>query len=211
MTGSSRDEIDLAAAVKAEFLALSDLLEKADEDTWSAPSLCEGWRVREVVAHMTMPARYTAEQFGIEMSKREGDFTRLSNELAAQDADLPVATLIDCLRDPAMHAWEPPGGGLDGALSHAVIHGLDITNPLGLERCASDQTIGYLLKGLTSGGGYNHFGVELDAVQLRATDIDWEFGSGSSLLAAPAGDLVSLICGRELSSGPVAGERLNKS
>ena len=25
---------------------------------WDAPSLCEGWRTREVVAHMTMPARY---------------------------------------------------------------------------------------------------------------------------------------------------------
>jgi len=36
--------------------------------TWDAPTLCEGWQVRNVVAHVTMPARLTPEQFGAEMA-----------------------------------------------------------------------------------------------------------------------------------------------
>lgn len=32
-----------------------DLLADLDEAGWDHPSLCAGWRVREVVAHMTMP------------------------------------------------------------------------------------------------------------------------------------------------------------
>ena len=38
---------------------LADLL-AADVDAWGAPSLCAGWRVRHVVAHVTMPARLLA-------------------------------------------------------------------------------------------------------------------------------------------------------
>ena len=42
---------------------------------WDAPSLCEGWRTREVVAHMTMPARYSGPAFMAELEAAGGDFT----------------------------------------------------------------------------------------------------------------------------------------
>ena len=47
-----------AQDIAAECEALADLLERSEPAVWDAPSLCEGWRTREVVAHMTMPARY---------------------------------------------------------------------------------------------------------------------------------------------------------
>jgi uncharacterized protein (TIGR03083 family) len=49
---------DLQAGVAAEYIALASLLDTLSPDRWDAPSLCEGWRVREVVAHLTMAARY---------------------------------------------------------------------------------------------------------------------------------------------------------
>ena len=61
-----------------------------------------------------------------------GDFTKFSDEIAARDSRLPPADLVAVLRDNADNPWAPPGGGLAGALSHDVIHGLDITWPLGL-------------------------------------------------------------------------------
>ena len=75
-----------------------------------------------------MPARLTPEQFGAEMAAAGGDFTVLSDTVAARDAALPVADLLDQLRSPGLHAWQPPGGGAAGALSHAVIHSLDVTS-----------------------------------------------------------------------------------
>jgi hypothetical protein len=36
---------------------LADLLAATAVDTWDAPSLCEKWLVRHVIAHVTMPAR----------------------------------------------------------------------------------------------------------------------------------------------------------
>jgi len=67
--------IDLRTEIATEFLSLADLLETAPVSVWDAPSLCEGWRIREVVAHVTMPARYDAAAFMAEMATADGDFT----------------------------------------------------------------------------------------------------------------------------------------
>lgn len=48
---------DIRAAISAERSDLADLLEALPADQWNHPSLCEGWRVREVVAHIIMPFR----------------------------------------------------------------------------------------------------------------------------------------------------------
>ena len=57
------DDADLQPVVAAEFVALADLLGSATEAQWDTPSLCAGWRVREVIAHMTMAARYPEDKF----------------------------------------------------------------------------------------------------------------------------------------------------
>ncbi len=66
---------------------LADLLESATDAQWDTPSPCEGWRVREVIAHMTMAARYSEEEFMAELRRCDFDFSRLSNEIAARDAE----------------------------------------------------------------------------------------------------------------------------
>ena len=45
----------LHATIAEEYGALAGLLEAAGPDVWDAPSLCEKWRTRGVVAHVTMP------------------------------------------------------------------------------------------------------------------------------------------------------------
>ena len=141
-------DTDLQRAVAAEFLALADLLDTLPDGGWDTPSLCDGWRVREVVAHLTMPARYSAAQFGAELRDCGGDFTRLSNRVASRDAALSRSTLVEGMRDEVMHRWTPPGGGYAGALNHVVIHGLDITVPLGVPRRSPGDTIRVLLDDL---------------------------------------------------------------
>jgi uncharacterized protein (TIGR03083 family) len=80
--------------VAAEFQALAGLLDSATDAQWDTPSLCAGWRVREVIAHMTMAARYSEEEFMAELRRCEFDFGRLSNEIAARDAGLPASELV---------------------------------------------------------------------------------------------------------------------
>jgi uncharacterized protein (TIGR03083 family) len=148
-------DADLQPAVAAELLALADLLDSASDAQWDTPSLCAGWRVREVIAHMTMAARYTEETFMAELRRCDFDFGRLSNEIAGRDAELPMRELVADLRSEVMQHWMPPGGGYHGALNHAVIHGLDVTVPLGVPRRPPDDTIRVVLDDLTEGGGHS--------------------------------------------------------
>ncbi len=74
-----------------EFLALASLLDSLPAAQWDTPSLCAGWRVREVVAHLTMPVRYSPTQFGAELKDCDGDFARPFNRLASRDAALPAS------------------------------------------------------------------------------------------------------------------------
>lgn len=186
---------DISAAVAREYLELADVLGALAEPQWDTASLCAGWRIREVVAHMTMPVRYTTEQFMAELQSCEGDFTRLSNLVAARDAALPVGVLVGNLRDESLHRWVPPGGGVSGALNHVVVHGLDVTVPLGDSRRPPDGTLRSVLDDLTAGGTHAHFGVDLAGRTLRATDLDWSFGSGPPVTGTAA-DLILLVCGR---------------
>ena len=201
------DDTELQPAVAAEFLALAGLLDSATEAQWGTPSLCAGWRVREVVAHMTMAARYSEEEFMAELRRCEFDFGRLSNEIAARDAELPASELVACLRSEVMQHWTPPGGGWHGALNHVVIHGLDATVPLGVPRRSPDATIRVVLDDLTAGGVQAHFGTSIEGRSLQATDLDWSYGSGPAL-RGPAELLAVVMCGRKVPGGRLEGEPL---
>lgn len=178
---------------------LADLLAAAAVDTWDAPSLCVKWRVRHVVAHVTMPARLTPERFGAEMAAAGGDFAVLSDTAATRDAALPVADLLDQLRSPGLHGWQPPGGGAAGALSHAVIHSLDVTVALDRPAVAPAEAVIHVLDQLAAANG-TWFGVDPTGVRLEATDTDWSWGSGQTV-RADSGSLVALLAGRALPDG----------
>ena len=201
------DDTDLQPVVAAEFLALADLLDSATDAQWDTPSLCAGWRVREVIAHMTMAARYPEDKFMAELRRCEFDFGRLSNEIAARDAGLPANELAANLRSEVMQHWTPPGGGYHGALNHVVIHGLDATVPLGVPRRSPDDTIRIVLDDLTQGDVHQHFGTKIEGRTLHATDLDWSYGSGPVLRGA-AEDLALVLCGRTLPAGRIEGEPL---
>lgn len=201
------NDADLQPAVAAEFLALADLLDSVTDVQWDTPSLCAGWRVREVIAHMTMAARYSEEEFMAELRRCDFDFSRLSNEIAARDAELPASELVASLRSEVMQHWTPPGGGWHGAVNHVVIHGLDVTVPLGVPRRSPDATIRVVLDDLTGGGVQAHFGTSIEGRCLQATDLDWSYGSGQ-VLRGPAEYLALVLCGRAVPEGRLEGKPL---
>jgi uncharacterized protein (TIGR03083 family) len=185
--------------VAPTYLGLADLLESAPDGTWGAPSLCAGWQVRHLVAHVTMPARMTPEQFGAEMAAAGGDFGVLSDTVAARDGSLPVAEHLAELRSPVLHGWQPPGGGAAGALSHAVIHSLDVTVALDRPSVTPAPALASVLDQLAGANGA-FFGIDLTGLRLEAEDADWAWGSGD-VVRADGGRLVALLAGRTLPDG----------
>jgi uncharacterized protein (TIGR03083 family) len=205
MTSSPMLDSDLGVVIAAERRDLADVLSGLPPGSWDAPTLCAGWRVREVVAHMTMPFRYSTARFITEMARSRGNFHRMADRCARRDAAMPAADLLAALRDNAEYPWKPPGGGLEGALVHDVIHGLDITVALGLGRTVPEDRLRIVLGVIMRPRTLRQFDADLTGIELRADDIDWSFGSGTPV-TGPAQGLALVLCGRRLPEGRLHGE-----
>ena len=129
----------------------------------------------------------------------------MADRAARRDAqELTSDQLAECVRSNVNHPWKPPGGGYVGALSHDLIHGLDITVALGLDRQPPPERVAIVL-GSLSPKQVSYFGVDLNGVQLRANDLDWSYGTGEPLTGR-AQDLLLVVCGRMLPPGLLQGE-----
>ena len=172
---------------------------------WDEPTLCAGWRTREVVAHMTMPFRMSPVGFVLGMIKAGGSFNRMADRAARRDAaSMSTDDLVNAMASNADHPWKPPGGGFEGALSHDVIHGLDFTVGLGIDRKVPEDRLCIVLDNIRP-KNLKFFGVDLAGIELRADDLDWHYGSGTPLRGA-AQDLLLVLCGRRLPAGHLSGE-----
>lgn len=185
----------LARETAAERERLADLYAGLTPQQWSAPSLCAGWRVREVVAHVTTPYRHSALRVLRGIAAARGNFNRFADRIAHQDtARLSDAELLAALHDNVDHPWRPPGGGQAGALSHDVIHGLDVTEALGLPRAPAER-----VRHVLAGAGpraFAYFGTDLRGVRLVATDTDFALGEGPEVVELPAAELLLRVTGR---------------
>lgn len=172
---------------------LVEVLGDLSEAGWDEPSLCAGWRIREVVAHITMPYRHSGRSILSAMVRARGKFDVAADPLARQDTvELSSSQLLESLRWNVDHRWKPPGGGQLGALSHDVIHGLDITEALDLPAVSPpERTVAVLRSPKLS----RAFKVDLAAYELVATDAAYCQGEGQPL-RLPAKDLLLICTGR---------------
>jgi uncharacterized protein (TIGR03083 family) len=193
---------DMIAAQRAE---LGEVLAGLPGPRWEEPTLCAGWRVREVVAHITMPFRYGGPRFMLELARSRGRFNVMSDRVARRDAArMSPAELAAAVGSNAGHPWKPPGGGFAGALAHDLIHGLDITVPLEIGRPVPEDRLRVILPGSLADRSVRFFGADLAGIELRASDIEWTLGSGAPLTGTAA-DLLLVLCGRKLPPGRLAG------
>ena len=194
---------DIIAAQRGE---LAEALTGLPASGWDEPTLCAGWRVREVVAHVTMPFRYRGPRFMFELAKSRGRFNEMADRLARRDAArMSPAELAEAVRSNIGHPWRPPGGGFEGALAHDLIHGLDITVPLGIGRPVPAERLRRVLPASTASKSVTYFGADLAGIEFRARDLDWTLGSGAPLTGTAA-DLLLAVCGRKLPAGRLEGE-----
>jgi hypothetical protein len=104
-------EAEIRAAAVVERRAQVDLYSSLTEEEWDLPSLCAGWRVREVLAHTTMPFRYSLRRVAWEITKARGSFDRMADRRARVDAQqLSSARLWESLRDNIEHPWSYGSG-----------------------------------------------------------------------------------------------------
>lgn len=190
----SSNQAELTRHSQAERERLADLLAGLRDDEWDRPSLCRGWRVREVVAHLTTPFRTSLPKVLFGLAAAGFSVDRYADRAARTDAARTSgAELLASLRANIANPWQPPGGGPAAALSHDTIHGLDITEPLGLPAPPVERMA--LVVANANPRSLAYFGVDLAGRQLRATDADVRIGTGEPV-DLPVKDILLTITGR---------------
>ena len=173
------DEPAAWTTIAAERRALADLLDGLTPEQWAGPSLCAGWTVRHVAAHLMAGPTGSWTGFLRAMVRARGSFDRANHLLADDRARLPTATLVADLREHAGDRFTPPGLDWHAPLTDLLVHRLDITVPLGLDHGRSPDPWADALDLLVSRKAAPAFLPRgLPRLTYAATDIGWSHGSG---------------------------------
>ncbi|MGN7133130.1 maleylpyruvate isomerase family mycothiol-dependent enzyme [Rhodococcoides corynebacterioides] len=193
---AKRDE-HVAALTAQQRQASVAVLEALSETGWDQPTPCEGWTVAHLAAHLSMSFRVGMPAVILAMLRERGSFDRAADRLARRDvARMDHVELVAALRDNITTAWSPPGGDLVDALCHDVVHGLDLTDGLGLPATATEAHLDIVLRTMESRKRMAYFGADLAGHALQASDLDFRIGEGDTVVL-PATVIVMILTARE--------------
>ena len=199
--------------VAVERRTLADFLETLSAEEWAVDSLCAGWTVRDVAAHVawgnTSPPLKTVTAIIRGGFRANAVNARLGREWGRK----PPPEIIARLREIASSRVHTPGITPVDALADVLCHDLDIRVPLGKPRTSPAGPFRLALTRYAGLGFPLHlaFGANCKAMakglRLVAEDVGWTHGegptvqgSGSALMRALTGRAV----GPEELSGPGA-------
>ena len=185
-------------AVDGERRALADRVAALPDSAWDAPSLCDAWRVREVVAHLTL-AHTGPGRAAVEAVRARGSFDRMIRDSALRRAATPRSELVAALRAMVGSRRRAPGISPLEPLLDVLVHGQDIALPLGLERSMPlDAATTAATRVWTAPWPVSQaFSARrrLRGLQLVADDVDWSVGDGTRV-EGPVEALLLVLTGR---------------
>jgi uncharacterized protein (TIGR03083 family) len=178
---------------REERAELAAFLETLRPEQWDAPSLCAGWAVRDVVAHVVGYDPLGVGGFVRTLAQARFDADRANQRVIDDHRDADPALLIDLVR-----RYETPQGltalfGARIALVDGTIHHQDIRRPLGLPRELPGERLRAALAFAVWAPPIGN-PLRVRGLRLVATDVDWSSGRGpevrgpgEALLLAAAG------------------------
>jgi uncharacterized protein (TIGR03083 family) len=182
---------------------LADFLAGLTPEQWDAPSLCTGWRVRDVVAHVVsydhlgpvgLLGRFARGRFIPDQVNEVGvqDHAQLSS-------DELLATFRTRLRPKGLTA----GFGGRIGLVDGLIHHQDIRRALGLPREVPHDRLAVALPFARIAPPIRAFS-RARGLRLVASDVGWTSGSGP-VVEGPAEPLLMAMAGRRDAVDELAG------
>lgn len=172
---------------------LAEFLAGLSPEQWDAPTLCDGWRVRDVVAHMISYEELDGRALIARFAKGRFLPDRV-NAVGVSENSRSPEELLALLNDHL----EPRGltAGLGGriALLDGLIHHQDIRRPLGLSRDIPAERMLPVLQFARVAPPLRGFW-RARGLRLIATDLDWSAGRGPAV-EGPAEPLLMAIAGR---------------
>jgi uncharacterized protein (TIGR03083 family) len=188
--------------VDTERTYVADLLDGLPDAAWSAPSLCEGWTVRDVGAHLAFAHARLRDVIGPAL--RSGFRYNAMIKRAALRSPLTHAQIVATLRGYVGSRRRAPIVSEVEPLLDVLVHTQDICVPLDIDhRMPSDAAAAAADRIFTLKGPMRLWDPPR-GVRLVATDVDWSHGDGPRV-EAPIQDLLLALTGRQALSGATQG------
>ena len=202
------------AAIDDHRTRTADLLERLSVEQWDHPSLCQGWTVRHVAAHLTLQQQALRDVMSFiahhPRMLRSVTLNATIHDSAVLQAQLlssqEIIARIRAMTGSRRHnAFVTP---LE-TLTDILVHGQDIAVPLGLDltmRAAAGElaaTRRWDTRGTWLAAVNRR--LPLDGYRLLATDISWTRGQGPEVAGA-IGALLLLLTGRDAALEQLTGD-----
>ncbi len=198
MSADKKSLMDLAYDERADLAAFLRSLAPRD---WNAPSLCEKWTVKDVVAHVVSYEELTT--LGLVKRFAKGYVMR-ANEVGVEEfSAMSPQQLIDFLgRHLRPQGLTAAFGGMIG-LVDGTIHHQDIRRALGRPREVPANRLHRILPLVPSNPRLGA-GRRIRGLRLIATDLDWQHGDGPEV-SGTAEALLLAMTGRRETVGELSG------
>jgi uncharacterized protein (TIGR03083 family) len=189
---------------------LAELATELSDDEWDRPSLCEGWRVRDVYGHMSVGHTYPLGKIlrGVAGSGFSVDKASARESVAFGSSHTPdelAATIDDIARNHTRNGIAKLIPYSDAFVDH-FIHELDVRVPLGKPRdVPPDRTVAALEALTMKSGGGTKPKKRTKGLRFVATDVDWSYGEGPEVRGAGQ-DLLLALAGRPAGLDGLAGD-----
>ena len=195
--------MSLMASARAEREDLRGLLAGLSPEQWRTPSLCAGWSVHDVVAHMLSYEELGARQLVERFLRGRFSVDRVNDIGLREYSTRTPDQLVELLDDHLDPAGLTAGMGGAIALTDGMIHQQDIRRPLALPRTIPAERLVPALR--TALFAPTLLGVvRVRDVRLVATDIDWAFGRGPEVRGTGEAILMT-VAGRRAAVAELSG------
>ncbi len=186
------------AAIDAHRLRTAALLEQLSDDEWVHPSLCDGWTVRDVAAHLTLQQLSLGDAL-LETVRRPGGMNRTIREWARRRAERPREQLVAEIRGMVGSRRHNFGVTCAETLIDILVHSQDIAMPLGRRLDVDPDAAALAATRVWSYSGGSKAKVfkkiPLDGFRFSATDVTWAVGTGREI-TGPIVPILLVLTGR---------------
>lgn len=200
--------MDEWAAIETERQALIDDLADATSAAWDTPSLCDEWKVRDVVGHLLSGTDMSVGRAIKGFATNRLDFNRFMARDAVARAAGDPAELLAAFRAQVTSHTTPPMTKPADVLLDTVCHAQDIRRPLGIKREFPAETL-VVAADRVKGNGFP-FGTKkrIAGLRLVASDTDWSTGDGAEV-TGPLEALLMAMAGRPAALDDLSGPGLD--
>lgn len=181
-------------------------------DQWETPSLCEGWRIKDVVAHLLVDEPVQSGMIRRVLpllAKDRFSIDRINGDWIAQNRLRDPGSIVEAFQEDSLRGVGVIGRllGPAVALRALVIHHQDMRRPLHIERAVPSDRLVATLDALLSWKGSISIGSRprAEGLRLRAVDVAWSRGQGPEVFG-PGEAIVLALAGRRVALEDLDGE-----